>query len=119
MKFDVFVYGTLKRKYRNNILLSNSRFVEEATTKPLYLLYDCGPFPCLIKAPEGKGKAIRGEVFECDDITMVRLDRLEGVPHLYQRGEIELENGTKAVGYFYQDDVSDFVECGSSWPRGK
>lgn len=116
---QIFVYGTLKRKYHNNVLLSDSKFIREATTKPLYLLYDCGPFPCLIKAPNGKGKAIFGEVFEVDDVTMKRLDRLEGVPHLYQRGDMELENGDKVIAYFFQEDVSDFVECGQQWPIKK
>lgn len=114
---EIFVYGTLKRGFRNHVLLSDSKFLAEVVTKPLYLLYDCGPYPCLVKAKDGKGNSIHGEAYLVDDNVMTRLDRLEGVPYLYQRGELELENGRKLIAYFFQEDVSDFVECGSSWPR--
>jgi len=113
----VFVYGTLKKNYRNNILLAHSRLVGNSTTKPLYRLYDCGMYPCLVKAKED-GRSIRGEVWEVDDKTMLRLDQLEGVPWLYQRGEIELTSFPyPVIAYFYQEDVSDFADCGNEWPR--
>lgn len=125
----VFVYGTLKRGYRNNILLSHSRFVQAATTKPFYKLFDCGSYPCMVEAKrpakEGvftedsaTGQCIVGEVWEVDDATMKRLDQLEGVPWLYQRGDVKLlDFAEPTIAYFYQEDYSDFPDCGTSWPR--
>jgi gamma-glutamylcyclotransferase (GGCT)/AIG2-like uncharacterized protein YtfP len=118
MKYYAFVYGTLKKGYRNNILLSQSVFVQEATTKPKYKIYDCGMYPCMIK--DDKGNSITGEIYEIDETTLARLDRLEGVPYLYQRDEIQLENFDKpTLAYFYQDTVEDFIDCGTTWPRKK
>lgn len=115
----VYVYGTLKTGFRNNVLLSDCKLIQEATTKPLYRLYDCGPYPCLIK-DEKNGKRIRGEIYQIDDVVLKRLDRLEGVPFLYNRFDIELENfDHPTIAYFYQDDVSNFIECDGSWPRRK
>lgn len=113
----LFVYGTLKKGFGNHVLLDGCRFMQEATTKPFYRLYDCGPYPCLVKAKQGR--AISGEVYEVDDATLKRLDRLEGVPFLYQRDTIELSNCDRffPIAYFYQEDVSDFIECDSAWPR--
>ena len=114
----IFVYGTLKRGYSNNILLASCPFIGQAITKPHYRLYDCGPYPCLIK--DEHGRAIRGEIYEVDDAVLRRLDRLEGVPFLYQRGEIELQNFQgPVIAYFYQQDVSEFVDSGEAWPREK
>src|SRR5579859_1697603 len=116
MKTFVFTYGTLKKGFSNNVLLASSEFIQEAVTQPKYKLYDCGHYPCMVKSK--KGEAIHGEIYAVDDITLKRLDRLEGVPFLYERGEIELQNFDKpTIAYFYQRDVGSFVECGSSWPR--
>jgi gamma-glutamylcyclotransferase (GGCT)/AIG2-like uncharacterized protein YtfP len=39
----------------------------------------------MVKSPSGRGSSIRGELYEVDDGALAALDRLEGVPHLYQR----------------------------------
>lgn len=110
----LFTYGTLKRGLRNSVLLAGSNFVKETVTKPLYKLYDCGPYPCLVEAE--KGKSVRGEIYEIDAATLARLDRLEGIPFLYDRKVIKLENFPfETIAYFYQQDVKQFVEC-DSWP---
>ena len=112
----VFVYGTLKRGQRNHRLLAASRFVGAATTRPLYRLHACGPYPCLVPAG-ADGRAIRGEVYEVDDTMLAQLDWLEGAPDLYRRGPVELADGAgPAVAYFYQGDVSAFPDCGTCWP---
>lgn len=114
----IFTYGTLKKGFRNHILLAASKYVQDAVTRPLYRLYDCGMYPCLVKDTTGNGRSIHGEIYEIDDVTLQRLDQLEGVPWLYQRDKIELENFNQPViAYYYQDDVSEFIDCGLSWPR--
>jgi gamma-glutamylcyclotransferase (GGCT)/AIG2-like uncharacterized protein YtfP len=112
----VFTYGTLKRGFRNHLLLATSAFVKEAVTKPKYKLYDCGHYPCMVKSESGI--SIQGEIFKIDETTLAKLDRLEGVPHLYKRDLIELQDVEFPVlAYFYQLDISKFIECGSVWPR--
>lgn len=110
----IFTYGTLKVGLSNSPLLHGSEFVGAAVTKPLYRLYDCGPYPCLVRGD----KVVRGEVYNVSAKTLERLDRLEGVPFLYQREEIELEGDhPTTLAYFYQGDTDDFIECDGEWPR--
>lgn len=81
----VFVYGTLKQGYGNHGVLGNSKFIGKAFTEsPDYLLYD-GGFPWAVyEEDKGIGRIV-GEVYEIDDeITLHNLDRLEGVPYMYQ-----------------------------------
>lgn len=114
----VFVYGTLKKGYHNHrVLGSNPKFCGKATTPPDYLLYDNGSYPCMIQATAGEGRAVEGEVYEVPDSQMVALDRLEGVPWLYERATIELPGHGPVIGYIYQRSVSQYLDCGSSWPR--
>src|SRR6185503_19126868 len=112
----VFTYGTLKRGFRNHILLAHCALIDTVCTKPKYLLYDCGSYPCMVKSDNGK--YIKGEVYEVDPTTLKRLDQLEGVPWLYQRDTVELVNFPHdTIAYFYQESIQGFVECGESWPR--
>lgn len=76
MKHIVFVYGTLKRGYGNNRLLIGSNFVTEATTKEKYPLVVHG-IPFLNDVP-GKGHRVSGEIWEVNDLTLFKLDQLEG-----------------------------------------
>jgi gamma-glutamylcyclotransferase (GGCT)/AIG2-like uncharacterized protein YtfP len=113
----VFVYGTLKRGYHNHRILGDSKFLSEATTKPLYKLYDCGSYPC-ITFDEKDGRAIKGELFEVSssDILM-NLDWLEAVPDLYRRDKIQLADDTEAIGYIFNRSTAKFKDCGTEWPR--
>ena len=116
----VFVYGTLKKGYRNNVLLSRSTFVAPATTNPEFRLYDNGSYPCLVKAKDGEvAHEVIGEVWIVDDHTLSRLDQLENAPDLYHREEIELIDQEKAWAYIYNYDTSRFHECGNQWPEAK
>src|SRR4051812_16582087 len=71
----VFVYGSLKRGFRNHHFLETSRFIGPGTTRRDFDLLDLGYFPAMIK---GGGFAIRGEVFMVDRRTLKSLDWLEG-----------------------------------------
>src|SRR3954464_1572629 len=71
----IFVYGSLKRGFRNHHLLETSRFIGPGTTRRDFDLLDLGYFPAMIK---GGGFAIRGEVFMVDRRTLKSLDWLEG-----------------------------------------
>jgi len=107
----IFVYGSLKRGQANHHLLAPARFEGDGRAEGL-VLHDLGPFPMAIAAPppaaQGDSVAgacpsrIEGEVFAVDGETLQRLDRLEGVPRLYQRHRQQLLDGRWAWVYLGQ-----------------
>lgn len=117
-KQHVFVYGTLKRGFRNNVLLEGYDVVQEAVTTPKYRMFDCGSYPGLVK--DENGYEVHGEIYLVDNKTMEQLDHLEGTPFLYQRGEIKLANFDKpTIAYFYQRSTSRLPDCGGKWEGSK
>ena len=78
----VFVYGSLKRGFRNHHLLETSRFIGPGTTRRDFDLLDLGYFPAAIRPG---AFAIRGELFSVDRHTLRNLDWLEGNGTLYRR----------------------------------
>lgn len=93
----VFVYGTLKRGFRLNPVLSNSFFVGETIVEG-YDMFSLGAFPA-IKSGEG---SVHGEVYEVDERTLSVLDQIEGVPHLYVRQKIQTPLG-ECFAYIMED----------------
>lgn len=83
----VFVYGTLKKGFRNHYLMGGFQG-KPAFAPGINLFIGKSPFPF---AKRGERTAI-GELYEIDEVTLENLDRLEGHPYFYQR---EL---TKIVG---------------------
>jgi gamma-glutamylcyclotransferase (GGCT)/AIG2-like uncharacterized protein YtfP len=92
--FLVFVYGTLKRGEVNHHWLSEAAFAGRACLEGA-VLHDLGPFPMAI---EGLG-VVWGEAYAVHRSTLERLDRLEGVPRLYQRQPRPLTDGRTAWVY--------------------
>jgi gamma-glutamylcyclotransferase (GGCT)/AIG2-like uncharacterized protein YtfP len=103
----VFVYGSLLSGLGNHGLLTDSTFIGKTLSPPEFAMLDLGSFPGVIHLIEG-GKSVIGEVYEVDDVTFLRLDRLEGYSShdpksgLYNRMEIDTEFG-KAFIYTYND----------------
>lgn len=98
----VFVYGTLKKGHRLSSVLSNSEPLGEARTAwPNYDLKSAGAFPYLVAGEH----YVLGEVYRVDQPTLARLDRIEGVPHLYTRSFLPVETrdgiGHEADAYFW------------------
>jgi gamma-glutamylcyclotransferase (GGCT)/AIG2-like uncharacterized protein YtfP len=79
---NVFVYGSLKRGFRNHHFLATSRFIGTGTTHRNFDLLDLGYFPAAIRPG---AFAIRGELFGVDRHTLTVLDRLEGNGVFYRR----------------------------------
>lgn len=80
----VFVYGTLKTSgklhphmYSADAVKVNEGYVEG------YALYDLGSYPCVMPSP-GVAK-VYGELYTVPEQGIHRLDKVEGVPYLYQR----------------------------------
>lgn len=94
VKTKVFVYGTLKKGYANNYILAGSTFLGKATTNPKgVMIGEKAPFPYLLEfqykaTPGEEAYNIEGEVYEVDEYTLDRLDRLEGVPHHYRKSYV-------------------------------
>lgn len=109
----VFVYGSLKRGRSNHRLLETSLFVSERSTKDKFTLLNLGAFPAVTEKPTCN---IEGELYDVDNNTFERLDRLEGYPDFYDRKEVELDSGDKAWMYYVQPEEyenSPVVESGN------
>ncbi|MHC4829414.1 MAG: gamma-glutamylcyclotransferase family protein [Planctomycetota bacterium] len=94
----IFVYGTLRRGQAQASLLAGATHLELTRTAPAYTLMDLGPFPALL---DHGSTAVVGDVYVVDTETCAQLDAYEGTPHLYQRRDLNLENGSVAEGYIY------------------
>lgn len=86
----LFVYGSLKRNYWNNSILSNGKYHGKAQTLPVFTLLRYSSFPAVI--PDGN-TAIKGEIWEIDDATLSYCDYLEGHPNFYKRIKITTDMG--------------------------
>ena len=87
----VFVYGSLKKNFGNHVLLQNSKYLGEGVTlKPQYSMVNLGSFPGVYINGSGY---IRGEAYEIDQPTLVRLDILEGEGNFYSRRKVDIKVG--------------------------
>lgn len=112
----VIVYGTLKRGYGNNRLLSTSKFIEPRVVHG-YRLYNSG-FP--VARASGPEDSIIGELWELDGPgTLQSLDWLEGEGRMYIRTLIE-EDTYMYVGpdEFWNFD-GETERLHKSWRRDK
>jgi gamma-glutamylcyclotransferase (GGCT)/AIG2-like uncharacterized protein YtfP len=100
----IAVYGTLRKGNGNNMLLSTSNFLGATETLPKFEMFSLGGFPGI----RNGSTRIKVEVYEVDEHTLGRLDRLEGYhgvgqPNLYERETIDTEFGDALV-YTLKDD---------------
>ena len=91
---DIFVYGTLKKGFRNHHFLDGATFLTDATLTNGWKMLHLGGFPGMVKSDDPMDE-VEGEVYRVSDDMIPALDRLEGVPTLYQRIPVE----------YYMDDV--------------
>ena len=105
----VFVYGTLRQGFHNHDhFMKDAEFVGFAKTVFGAKLYGEGVVPFLKFDTVG---SVYGEVYEVNDSTRERLDRLEGHPTTYRRTEglfrmLGSWERVTAEFYFYQHGVS-------------
>ena len=83
----IFVYGTLKKGFRNHDrFCGNAVSIEPATVNGR--LYDTGwGFPAM-QLSRNPGDIVRGEIITIPEADLPAIDFLEGVPRLYQRVEV-------------------------------
>ena len=119
LRFQVFVYGTLKKGEVNHILFEGDFKDCKPCTLNNFQLYDTGMgFPAILPKV---GQKVEGELYTVDYETLIRLDLLEGAGRengLYKR--------QIATVYFHNEKVDCFVyvwnkaqtylqPCGESW----
>ena len=104
MTHRVFVYGTLKRHFRNHAFLENAVFKgEDVTAESVFDMIEVysdqepgGTYPAVV---EGGCYSISGEVYEVNDEGLKVLDDLEDLGSLYKREETALLHLGKAFMY--------------------
>ena len=111
-KHLIFVYGTLKRGWGNNVIIHDQEFLGNAITcDSKFQMYSLGGYPGVVAGEE----YIHGEVWSVDDVAFARCDRLEGNPTFYKRKQIkvfirdsnDVTTCRKVWIYIYQGDVSN------------
>ena len=98
----IFVYGTLKKGYRNHDrYCGNAICIEPATVNGK--LYDTGwGFPAM-QLSGNPSDIVHGEIITIPEDDLPAVDFLEGVPRLYQRVEVMAvsEAETESAAYCY------------------
>jgi gamma-glutamylcyclotransferase (GGCT)/AIG2-like uncharacterized protein YtfP len=93
---NLFVYGSLLPGERDHDLLSAARHVGPASTPPEYYLVELNAFPALVR---GGRLEVKGELYQVDAATLLRIDLRKEHPVLFQRRSIELAGGVVAEAY--------------------
>jgi gamma-glutamylcyclotransferase (GGCT)/AIG2-like uncharacterized protein YtfP len=111
----IAVYGSLRKNMGNDHLLSTSEYLGDFQTKPEFSLYSLGYYPGL---KTGGNTSVTMEVYEVDEKTAERVDRLEGYTPgekatFYDKIPIETPYGEASV-YIYVNDIPQerLVESG-------
>jgi len=100
----IFIYGTLKRNYRNNSRLKGI-FISEAKTFYKFPMYENGDdFPYLENI-KNKGYFIKGEIWKIEKSEILNLDEFEGVPFLYKREKIKIKGFKNVYTYFKTKNI--------------
>ena len=115
-----FCYGTLKSTEGAHRILAqfNPKLLGVVKTSNEYHLYDQGAFPGMIRNPEIAGNGVTGELHEVSEDCLPSMDRYEGVPSLFTREEITLEDGSKATAYLICRPGNKRIESGL-WARNE
>lgn len=127
---NVFVYGTLKRGFRNDWAMRGCKQVTSKAELPSAWLYNVGPYPALKHdiSNQTPSAFVVGEVYEVNNDQLQRLDAFEGVPHMYNRiktmcsnGEPELDDEELEVYVYVWNqpfDKLELIESGE-WTEGQ
>jgi gamma-glutamylcyclotransferase (GGCT)/AIG2-like uncharacterized protein YtfP len=115
---SLFVYGTLMKGQRRNIYLARdgAQYRRQARTAARYALFHplLADYPCLVE-DEHRGMAIEGELWDVPEESLETLDTVEGVPTLFQRRLITLEDGEQVQAYLMPAKPWLARRLGSRW----
>lgn len=108
------VYGTLKENFPNyHYYLNPLKPIFRGLVKIPYKMFSSEGFPLLFPADDLH--PIYLEVFEVENKTLNKIDRLEGVPKLYSRCKIHLEEINVDVNIYVitnQEPYGEFLANG-------
>lgn len=113
MSHRVFVYGTLmKGQYNHDRYLRGQKYLGRAVLHG-YAMYSLGSYPGIVSE---EGEKVLGEVYEVNEKTLRRLDRLEDNGRLYTRrtAEVWIDGGLVSAevyvfnGRVHEKDRIDF-----------
>ena len=100
-RWDVFVYGTLRRGFCNHRYLRGAVLLGAGRTAKPYGLYLEAGIPYLLEA-EARYPVV-GELYQVGAAVLAGLDRLEEHPHVYERrlAEIVMDDGQTRPAWIY------------------
>jgi gamma-glutamylcyclotransferase (GGCT)/AIG2-like uncharacterized protein YtfP len=87
----VFIYGTLKQGQCRAGSMLPSRYLGIASITGYFTMYNAGSYPALVSDEIPADRRVRGELYECDEDMLRDLDQIEGVPHLFNRAYVKLD----------------------------
>lgn len=89
----LFVYGTLKTGCCNHHILKpmvKKTISFSVVTVEKFPMYKGDSYFPYLEFQPGIGEHIKGHLFEIDECYLEKLDKFEGVPHLYKRVDIQV-----------------------------
>lgn len=100
--YTIFVYGTLRKGFRNHRYLQNTIFIGLAKTVGQYQLRQT-IIPYVSKFQQEGKTQITGEIYQLTKAQLQPVDRLEGHPHFYRREliPVQLDSGKKIMAWVY------------------
>jgi gamma-glutamylcyclotransferase (GGCT)/AIG2-like uncharacterized protein YtfP len=114
----LFVYGTLMagQKRNSHLTRGGARYAGKARTAPRYALYRPvrADYPCVVEDEE-RGVAVEGELWEVPEEALATLDAVEGVPTLFQRRPLTLEDGQQVQAYLMSAAPPQARRLGNRW----
>lgn len=106
MGLRIAVYGSLRKGMGNHRIIENANLLSSETMTLPFEMIDMGSFPGLIRSEEMND--IKIEVYEVDDATYKRVERLEGYPSFYDRELIETSAGPAGVYFLDRDQGREY-----------
>ena len=101
----IAVYGTLRRGNGNHRLIEHCNMLSMEQIEGFHM-YSLGGFPAVVPGKkDGFADTITVEVYEVDDDTLARVDRLEGYPGWYERSVVHTTHGDAYIYNFTEDMV--------------
>lgn len=109
----IAVYGSLRKGMYNHPLLGDSKLIETTEVNLPFKMVSLGSFPALKLHDELNPVVV--EIYEVDQPTYKRVERLEGYPQFYDRYQFLYNNEEVDIYYIQQvagneKHIKDWVE---------
>jgi len=109
----LFVYGSLKKGFKNEHILQDYTFLSTCSTLEKYEMYptSCYSFPCLFISDREIGKNVKGELYKVNNELLKILDIFEGVNSgFYSREKISVTvHNNTLMAFCYVTNTTDDI----------